>query len=70
MSISKCALVVFARPHMCRLISLCMSPGMLSVWMALISRGRLVVSPPGAPEGCWCAQEAFYHETRVSWLGR
>lgn len=24
-------------------------------------------SSPGLSEGCWCAREAFYHETRVSW---
>lgn len=25
--------------------------------------------PPGASEGCWCAQEVFYHETRVpTWI--
>jgi hypothetical protein len=39
-------------------------------WMAPISHRSLAggrSSSPGLSEGCWCAREAFYHETRVSW---
>ena len=39
-------------------------------WLASVAvdvRWHLLFLLSGALEGCWCALDRFYHETRVSW---
>lgn len=49
-------------------LNLLLNPLMPSLIRASLPTGRTALKcscAPGLSEGCWCAREAFYHETRV-----